>query len=55
LRDDEGDCERDDHSLCQFVHGAIYLHAMTLRPGDRDLAGLGRPAAIRDYRSVKAE
>jgi len=28
---------------------------MTLRPDDRDLAGLGMPAAIRDYWSVKAE
>jgi hypothetical protein len=33
VRDDEADRERDDHSLCQLIHGAVYLHAMTLRLG----------------------
>jgi hypothetical protein len=55
LRDDEGDCERDDHTLCKLTHGAIHLHAITLRPGDRAVAGLGRPAVICGYQSVKAE
>jgi hypothetical protein len=47
LCDDEGDCERDDHPLCKLTHGAIHLHAMTLRPGNGASAGLGRPAVIR--------
>ena len=55
LRDDEADGKCDDRLLCNSIHNAVSLHSTTLRPADRAVAGLKRPAGIRGYRNVKAE